>query len=222
MGFVIKYDFMMDMLCAFDVLAGNAWSVQYNEELYRCFGEKLSKKTSEALEGIRAELGHERIGAALIHMLAVTDDFQSKTLRECFEDACLSGKQQRIGKAAMKVCEELIAQGFYDYWLEETLPKLISQGGMLEAHLQEESNIWQYRMACNTKKEAPITLWVCGYSMPQRLCLGEKQYVADPELIATYFKSNHQAKYLSEYQSFNTFFEQNRWDEIQPNILREA
>lgn len=200
MGFVVKYDFILDMLCAFDVLTGE----QGHEEIYERFGKKMSKKGLESLAFLTSAVEGNRLGPALVARLAATEDFHFKTLKECFGE-------DPIGCAVAAVGEELIEKGFHDYWLEEVRPLLADQVELVEGYIKDKSDIWDYQSTFTKQSGLSMTLWLCHYSKPHRFQLGTNQYVGDSSLVVDYLQAHEKAEYPSEYDCFGSFLKQIQW-----------
>lgn len=200
MGFVVKYNFILDLLGAFNVLVKNASCVNEHEEVYERFGKNLSRRGKEALELLKSEMSGQPLGEALIHRLVSNENFHLKTLKECFgADA--------IGEAVTTLGEELIEKGFHEYWLEEVMPLLDARAKLVEGYIKDERDIWAYRAAFVNQSEVPTILWICYYGKLQPVQLEQHQYIGDVSLITDYLKANGEVTYPSEYGSFAAFFE---------------
>ncbi|MGL4739007.1 MAG: hypothetical protein ACRCW2_16275 [Cellulosilyticaceae bacterium] len=222
MGVVVKYDMILDMLCGFDTLAGDAFCVAYHKALYERFGKGLGARGCEALDILRSELGEVKVGQSLVCMLGESQDFQMKTMRECFERERMTKGEKRLADAVMTLSEVLIEKGFHTYWLEEVLPGLEARTRLLEGHLSSTRGIWQYLDAVEPQEEQDTVLWLCGCSMPHRFQFAPHQYIGDTGIIDAYLMGNEEAIFPSQYESFEDFLEQIPWESACEALLYEA
>ncbi|MGL4346011.1 MAG: hypothetical protein ACRCTE_12505 [Cellulosilyticaceae bacterium] len=188
MGFVMKYDFILDMLCAFNVLTGDAFYTQHHQEVYDQFAPRLTEPALGALEVLKQEFGGSKIGPELCYMLSLEEDFSRKTIKECFENADeivakmkrpeLNDKVHHVCKAVLVLGEELIKLGLHTYWLENALPQIQDKMTVLEAYLRGYDLYSEITQFVPMSGE-DIVLWLCAYAAPHDIKMDGQQYIAD-------------------------------------------